>query len=213
MPDLTAMTPGEIETAIAAIYQRAAPVSQRLRETSASIRRYENAGWKRERYQYLLDRADQARAQQTAILAETAPFDAEFDRRGQWSRFFLCLSDGGHVHLRWCATLRPTSSIGWLPELSGKTEADMVMQFGPKACTVCFPSAPLLPGYADRAAEQEATAAEKRVEAGRCIGTGTVNPTHRYGQRYGRCPACQQVIGVSEYGKIRPHKYATKVAR
>jgi hypothetical protein len=60
-----------------------------------------------------------------------------------WSRFFLVTSSQGHVHSSMhCPTCRPTTTYGWLPELSGKTEADAVAEHGPALCSVCFPSAP-----------------------------------------------------------------------
>lgn len=82
-----------------------------------------------------------------------------------WSRFFVC----EHVHSSMnCHTLRPTSQIGWLPQLSGSNEAEIVDQLGEAACTVCFPDAPvnkpntieLDPAKAARKAEREARAAE-----------------------------------------------------
>ena len=32
---------------------------------------------------------------------------------------------------------------GWLPKLSGMTEAEAVEEHGPALCSVCFPSAPV----------------------------------------------------------------------
>lgn len=61
-----------------------------------------------------------------------------------WSRFFLVTSSKGHIHSSMsCSTCRPTTSYGWLPELSGRTEADCVAEFGAALCTVCYPSAPV----------------------------------------------------------------------
>jgi hypothetical protein len=61
-----------------------------------------------------------------------------------WSRFFLVISSAGHVHSSpCCSTCRPTTRYGWLPQLSGQTEAEAVAELGPTLCTVCFPSAPL----------------------------------------------------------------------
>jgi hypothetical protein len=61
-----------------------------------------------------------------------------------WSRFFLVTSSTGHVHSSMhCSTCRPTTTYGWLPELSGKTERDAVDELGPTLCSVCYPSAPV----------------------------------------------------------------------
>jgi hypothetical protein len=60
-----------------------------------------------------------------------------------WSRFFLVTSSAGHVHSSMsCSTCRPTTTYGWLPELSDTNEADAVDELGPTLCSVCFPSAP-----------------------------------------------------------------------
>lgn len=61
-----------------------------------------------------------------------------------WSRFFLVTSSPGHVHSSThCSTCRWTTTYGWLPELSGKTEEEAVAELGPTLCSVCFPSAPV----------------------------------------------------------------------
>lgn len=61
-----------------------------------------------------------------------------------WSRFFLVTSSKGHIHSSMhCSTCRPTTGYGWLPHLSGRTEADCVEEFGAALCTVCYPSAPV----------------------------------------------------------------------
>jgi hypothetical protein len=60
-----------------------------------------------------------------------------------WSRFFLVTSSPGHVHSSMhCSSCRPTTTYGWLPELSGKDEATAVGELGPTLCSVCFTSAP-----------------------------------------------------------------------
>jgi hypothetical protein len=83
--------------------------------------------------------------QTTAIIeaTEEAIEIAESEYTG-WSRFFLVTSSQGHIHssLR-CSSCRQSTTYGWLPELSGKTEAETVKIHGPALCTVCFPSAPV----------------------------------------------------------------------
>lgn len=60
-----------------------------------------------------------------------------------WSRFFLVTSSPGHVHSSThCSSCRPTTTYGWLPSLSGKSEDVAVEELGPNLCTICFPSAP-----------------------------------------------------------------------
>lgn len=61
-----------------------------------------------------------------------------------WSRFYLVTSSAGHVHSSMgCSSCNPRTRYGWLPELSGKAEAEAVEDLGPTLCTVCFPSAPV----------------------------------------------------------------------
>jgi hypothetical protein len=76
---------------------------------------------------------------------EANPFRAEFDRRGGWTRAFLVVSNGqGHVHRSMsCSTCYPTTVFHWVIEFSGKDEAEVVEAAGERACTVCYPSAPV----------------------------------------------------------------------
>lgn len=95
-----------------------------------------------------------------ALETEIAPLDAVY-RENLWTRFIVC----EHVHSSTaCHTLRPTSRVYWLPELSGSNQDEIVDQLGEAACTVCFPDAPvhkpntieLDPEKAARKAEREA---------------------------------------------------------
>lgn len=68
-----------------------------------------------------------------------------------------------------CSTCFPTTQFGWVTEFSGKDEAEIVAAAGEGACTVCYPSAPVLPGtrtiwHADDVAAQAARA-ERQVKA------------------------------------------------
>lgn len=65
-------------------------------------------------------------------------------RDHRWNRFFLVTSSAGHVHSSMhCHTCKPTTTYGWLPQLSGKSEEEAVEQLGTVLCSVCFPSAPV----------------------------------------------------------------------
>lgn len=78
------------------------------------------------------------------ILDEAKPLEKEFDRRGGWTRAFLVDNTNGHVHKnRHCSTTYPTTRFTWLPDYSGKPEKKIVEDAGEKACTVCYPSAPV----------------------------------------------------------------------
>jgi hypothetical protein len=92
-------------------------------------------------------RVEVARAEIARIQREKIdPIDAEFDRRGGWNRFFLVSSSaGGHVHSsRSCSSCNYRTSFYWLTDESGKTEDEIVERAGDGACTVCYPSAPVV---------------------------------------------------------------------
>jgi len=137
---------------------------------------------------------DEARSRIATLAAEARPLQDEYGRDA-WSRFFLVLNSGGHVHSsRNCQTTFPTTRWAWLPSLSGLTEADAVAEQGPRLCSVCFPSAPI-----------EWTLGLPKTP--RCPGSGQT------GQRIGRsscgsCPSCGKSYAMGESGAIRAHKPA-----
>jgi len=134
-----------------------------------------------------------------AVRAEAAPLEQLFDAEG-WSRFFLVTNANGHIHSSMqCSTCRWDTRFAWLPELSGLTEKDAVEAYGPKLCSVCFPSAPV-----------EWTLGEaKPVDPNRCPGSGTREHDSsglRYYSPRARCNHCGNVISVTSTGKLRQHK-------
>lgn len=89
--------------------------------------------------------ADDYLAEAKSIAAEMAPLEAEFAARGGWTRAFVVAD--GHVHSSMdCSTcnngIYPTE-FGWVTEFSGKTEAEVITAAGSRACTVCYPNAPV----------------------------------------------------------------------
>jgi hypothetical protein len=91
-----------------------------------------------------------------ALEAEIAKIKTEINRlEGEWSarpwsRFFLVTSSTGHIHSSMgCSTCRITTTYGWLPEMSGKSEADAMEHLDTigagrsTLCSVCFPDAPV----------------------------------------------------------------------
>ncbi|WNM67519.1 hypothetical protein SEA_SHADOW1_41 [Mycobacterium phage Shadow1] len=114
-----------------------------------------------------------------------------------WLRFFLV--PGGHIHRsRGCSSLRITTRIGWLPNLSGETEAEAVAEHGAMLCTKCFPSAPV-EWTIGKPADPDACpgSGERPVE-------GTI--VRRYRSAYAECTGChvRQVYTMS--GVIKKHK-------
>ena len=117
-----------------------------------------------DREQYRIAKCDEHIAE---LEAEAAPFHALY-REHRWSRFFLVLNTNGHIHSDTsCSTCFITTEFGWLPQLSGLTEADAVEQQGEILCSVCFPSAPVewtngtSKATKDAKAEREAAKAER----------------------------------------------------
>lgn len=138
-------------------------------------------------------------AREAAAAAAKAANDHDRANYQGWGRFFLV--PDGHIHRSTgCSSLRPTTRIGWLPELSGETEAEAVAAHGAMLCTKCFPSAPT-----------EWTMG-KAVPADQCAGSGTWDyprETARKGYcsgNYGVCSHCNEKITISSTGKMRKHK-------
>lgn len=71
-------------------------------------------------------------------------YNREFDRRGGWNRAFIVNNINGHVHKSMnCSTCYSDTEYSWIPEVSDKSEGKIVEAAGNKACTVCYPSAPV----------------------------------------------------------------------
>ena len=86
----------------------------------------------------LLADSDALLAERVEIMGRIVELDKLYTG---WSRFFLVTSNSGHVHSSmYCHTCYPTTEYGWLPELSGKTEAQAVAKLGDTLCSRCFPS-------------------------------------------------------------------------
>lgn len=106
------------------------------------------------------------------IDAELAAIDAEYRRRGGWTRAFVV--PGGHAHTSTaCSTCYPTTRFALVARMSGMTEEAIVDEAGERACTVCYPSAPVetlrrptrlySPEEEAERAEREAAKAEREV--------------------------------------------------
>lgn len=132
-----------------------------------------------------------------------APFLAEWEARGGWSRAYIVV--GGHIHkTTGCQSLYPTTLIGWQPELSGHDEDEIVASAGVMACTFCYPSAPV-------EALRAAALAEKAK--GECPGSRTrdyfeksYRMTSYTGSGRARCKHCDTMVATSTAGNLRAHK-------
>jgi hypothetical protein len=137
-----------------------------------------------------------------AIKAELAPFNAEYERRGGWSRFILV--SGGHLHRdpAWCGSLTPgKTQVCLMAEASGMDADAVVAKYDYTACTKCFPDAPV---------EDKVGA----VKPGECEGSRTFDydrDTARRGFCYGNGAKCNhcgtfQAVTQNGFGKLRAHK-------
>jgi hypothetical protein len=147
-------------------------------------------------------KADAYSAQIEEIRAEAAPLrDAAIkmdkDLYEGWSRFFLVK----HIHSNQrCSSFRPTTRVGWLPNVSGLTEVEAVKEHGETLCTICFPSAPV-----------ELTT--KAVDPSLCSGSGKYHSTEHltgretsYYSPAGYCPDCLRWNTLTKTGVMRKHK-------
>lgn len=169
--DLKTATPAQIDAELAPIYGRYAQAAAAKRAALTSAERYAKYG---AQYATSIKRYEAAAAaaqtEMHAAEAEMAPYEAEYAARGGWTRFFMVMNNGGHLHsTRQCSTCRWSTQFSWMPEYSGQDEAGIVDLAGEDACTVCFPSAPVnqqsrLPFRVQERAEREAAAAEKAAK-------------------------------------------------
>uniref|UniRef100_A0AAU3IA12 Uncharacterized protein n=1 Tax=Streptomyces sp. NBC_01393 TaxID=2903851 RepID=A0AAU3IA12_9ACTN len=153
--NITTATPVEIDTALYALYAKAADILAKQHGAERLIRVIDatEAG---SYASYLPERSPQRRAELVAeaealateyvrIYAdEVLPLDDEYLRRGRWTRYFLVDNTNGHVHKdQACDTCFPTTQYSWLIEQSGMSAEGLVELAGEKACTRCFPWAPV----------------------------------------------------------------------
>lgn len=105
-------------------------------------------------------------ARQRAELTATLDATRRTYLERRWTRFYLV--PRGHVHRSTgCPTLRWNTSIFLMPEYSGMDTEEFVDLAGERACTKCYPNAPvhrpsMLPVHV---AEREADAAELAAKA------------------------------------------------
>ena len=131
--------------------------------------------------------------------------EAEFKRRGGWSRYWLVCNTGGHVHKsRGCSSCYPTTGFAWLPGASGQDSGGLIDLFGSTVCSVCFPEAPL---DAIKAREKAAKRAADKA-AGYCEGQGRYAPgaDTRRNSPVGNCPVCGYAVSVTKLGNVRKHR-------
>ncbi len=124
--DVRTATPAEIDARWGDLEYRCATLRQRLKE----ITRRTGPG------------PAQAERELSEHQATMDKFAAEFERRGGWTRVWVV--PGGHAHRSTgCHSLYPDTVIMFYPPLSGAAEDEVVAAAGDRACTHCYPSAPV----------------------------------------------------------------------
>lgn len=117
-----------------------------------------------------LAKYEEAKAQRQVALDTAAPLEAIYELH-RWSRFFIVKNNNGHIHSSMnCSTCFHDTQFGWLPSLSGLTEAEAVADQGSILCTICYPSAPVewtngISKVAQTEKDERAAAKAKRDEA------------------------------------------------
>jgi hypothetical protein len=141
--DPTTATPSEIDEQLAKLGIKQAGATDTVTRLTARVQRLVNEGMHAYATE-LRPRIEQARQTIAECEAAARPLDAEFERRGGWTRAWLVLNTGGHVHRTMaCRTCFPSTQFAWLTQLSGHDETEIVDQAGKAACTECYPSAPV----------------------------------------------------------------------
>lgn len=161
MPDLTSHTPVDIDTRLSELYdevQKAQrPLSYLGKDYERSVKALDKVDVDGERYsgqrEYLEKEVHTTRAkiddihrEVERIKVEAAPYEAEYRRRGGWSRAFLTTGANGHVHSSMhCSTCNregKATAFSWMTDYSGADEESIVGDAGERACTTCYPTAP-----------------------------------------------------------------------
>ncbi len=210
MVTTTKMEPKEIDKILAELWYEAAVLRGRIDQmeesTATYLKKIEENPNSRFTYRDALAHYEKELPLKKSALAENeataAPYEAEYRSR-PWNRYFLVKQANGHVHRGTsCTTCYFDTAYGWLTDLSDCDENQMVEQYGEKACTICFPNAPVHPEFMRSLAEREA--AEKAKAESTCKGEGNwYNPNKRYSD----CLACgKHFCTITPNGALRAHK-------
>lgn len=139
-------TPAQIDAELAKLYtERSIAADQKInaRRILAEIAA-DKIGYRSYQAADYQARIEAAEATIARVNAEIAPLEAEYAARGGWTRAYLVDNSNGHVHnTTACSTCFPTTTFAWMTDYSGKDEAEIVESAGERACTVCYPTAPV----------------------------------------------------------------------
>jgi hypothetical protein len=172
---ITTAAPAQIDAEIARIQRGIAAQNQIIDRALASTERivasrYFDEDTHRPELDKLQGQVNAATLEVTILEGEVAPFTAEFTRRGGWSRYYLV--EDGHLHYdlsSYRCSRQFTTTHYWMTDLSGQDAVKVVEMAGERACTNCFPDAPVAvlerPSQLQTANEAEkAAAAQERAD-------------------------------------------------
>lgn len=175
--------PQIIDTALATAYEKHASLSLKMMNNDKTITFHQERDYSYSAKEIARCQAENAKLdiEYTALQAEILNLNAQYTG---WTRAFLVSNGNGHVHRSMnCSTCFATTNFLWLPEWSGKDEAEIIDAAGSSACTVCYPDAPVEslnrasriedPAKAEARAERAQKKAEREAKA---IATGITNP-------------------------------------
>lgn len=120
------------------------PTADTLAEAQGVLDDPEAAEWKKIPLRKALEEYETAKTARDEQFSRVRELDTVY-RRHRWTRAFLV--PGGHVHSSMgCSTCNRQGNdteFVWLPQYSGTEENLIVEDAGERACTVCYPSAPV----------------------------------------------------------------------
>lgn len=155
--------------------RRAMPVREAVAKLKTTMEDDSLPSYRRKELERKLERLNEHVVTVDSLESELQTFDSEWVRRGRWPRAFLATGGSGHVHSsRACSTCNkgeePTR-FAWMTEYSGQSEAEIVDAAGERACTVCYPSAPVsvLNKPTRMFSKEERDAAERREERAKAL--------------------------------------------
>lgn len=163
-------------------------------------------------YYAAVEKAEAAISQADEAIA---PLQAEYDRRGGWTRY-LAVPNGHYHHFRGCSSLRWTTYTVWTPKHSGKTADEIVALLGEGACTKCFPDAPVMdrgsrvkdgqcPGSVFHVPGDQMMVEKTFTRRSRTTGEWIKKTKKVWRSRYA-CPSCGKTVSVGQTHKLRAHK-------
>lgn len=163
---LAPLTPPEADAKLDSAlveYARAQQLAEAAKDRrDRAVKRYaesapEHVAERQREYDRTLERYTEARAVLHA-------HDANFAAKNGWTRAWIV--PNGHVHTsRRCSTCFDTTQFGLVAQFSGMDAAEIVDAAGSRACTICFPTAPITKApHPDMLHRSEREAAAARAE-------------------------------------------------